>query len=102
MKKALITGITGQDGSYLAELLLSKGYDVYGIIRRSSQFNTGRVDHIFKDPHLPSRFHLIYGDLTDSGSINKIIRDLWFGMASSPICYCHHFHLPGHSEFQGT
>lgn len=74
MKRALITGVTGQDGSYLAELLLKKGYDVYGIVRRSSLFNTDRIDHIFKDPHIPSRFHLIYGDMTDSSSINKIIR----------------------------
>jgi len=74
MKKALITGITGQDGSYLAELLLKKGYDVYGIIRRASLFNTGRIDHIFKDPHIPSRLHLLYGDMTDSGSVNKILR----------------------------
>ena len=75
MKKALITGITGQDGSYLAELLLSKGYEVYGIIRRSSSFNTGRIDHIYQDPH-ESGVHLklIYGDLNDASSLNKIIR----------------------------
>ena len=76
MKKALITGVTGQDGSYLAEMLLSKGYDVYGIVRRSSLFNTARVDHIFKDPHIPSNFHLIFGDMTDAGSINKIINQV--------------------------
>jgi NAD(P)-dependent dehydrogenase (short-subunit alcohol dehydrogenase family) len=65
MKKALITGITGQDGSYLAELLLSKGYEVHGIIRRASTFNTGRIDHIYVDPHDPSvRFILHYGDLS--------------------------------------
>src|SRR5438067_12904103 len=75
MKKALITGITGQDGSYLTELLLSKGYTVYGIIRRSSSFNTGRIDHIYQDPHDPSpRMRLIYGDLNDASSLNKIIR----------------------------
>ncbi len=75
-KKALITGITGQDGSYLAESLLKKNYEVYGIIRRSSSFNTSRLDPIFKDPHFPNNhLHLIYGDLTDTSSINKIIRE---------------------------
>src|SRR5256714_10791329 len=75
MKKALITGITGQDGSYLADLLLIKGYEVYGIIRRSSSFNTSRVDHIYADPHEKgARFHLIYGDLNDASSLNKILR----------------------------
>ncbi len=73
-KKALITGITGQDGSYLAELLLAKEYDVHGIIRRASTFNTGRLDDIYKDPHVAdSRFHLHYGDLSDTGSIRNII-----------------------------
>ena len=73
--KALITGITGQDGSYLAELLISKGYEVYGIIRRSSSFNTGRIDAIYQDPHVPSaQIHLIYGDLNDASSLNKILR----------------------------
>ena len=77
MKKALITGITGQDGSYLTELLLEKGYQVYGIIRRSSSFNTARLKHIFKDPHHPeNRLHLIYGDLDDSSVVSKIIRDV--------------------------
>lgn len=76
-KKALITGITGQDGSYLAELLLDKGYDVYGIIRRASSFNTHRLDHIYQDPHEKgARLHLIYGDLSDSSSINNILRDV--------------------------
>ncbi len=76
-KKALITGITGQDGSYLAELLLAKGYEVYGIIRRSSSFNTGRLDDIYQDPHVPlARLHLIYGDLNDASSINKILRNV--------------------------
>src|SRR5437667_5919796 len=75
MKKALVTGITGQDGSYLTELLLSKGYVVYGIIRRSSSFNTGRIDHIYQDPHDPNpRMRLVYGDLNDASSLNKIIR----------------------------
>jgi GDPmannose 4,6-dehydratase len=76
-KKALITGITGQDGSYLTELLLSKGYDVYGIIRRSSSFNTDRIDHIYQDPHASGRrLHLVYGDLNDASSLNKILRDV--------------------------
>ncbi len=74
MKKALITGITGQDGSYLAEFLLSKGYEVHGIIRRASTFNTVRIDHIYRDPHQPhTRFFLHYGDLSDSGQISNII-----------------------------
>src|SRR3989441_11850535 len=75
LMKALITGITGQDGSYLAEFLLSKGYEVYGIIRRSSSFNTERIDQIYQDPHVPdSNLHLVYGDLNDASSLNKIIR----------------------------
>jgi len=74
-KKALVTGITGQDGSYLAELLLSKGYEIWGMIRRSSSFNTGRIDHIYQDPHDPDvRLHLFYGDLNDSSSINRILK----------------------------
>ncbi|BAI62787.1 GDP-mannose 4,6-dehydratase [Methanocella paludicola SANAE] len=73
-KKALITGITGQDGSYLAELLLSKGYEVHGIIRRASTFNTSRIDHIYVDPHDPAaRMFLHYGDISDSEQINGII-----------------------------
>lgn len=76
MRKALITGITGQDGSYLAELLLDKGYEVYGVMRRSSSFNTERIDHIYRDPHEPSvRLRLVYGDLNDASSLNKILRD---------------------------
>lgn len=76
-KRALITGITGQDGSYLTELLLSKGYEVYGIIRRSSSFNTDRIDHIYQDPHAAERrLHLVYGDLNDASSLNKILRDV--------------------------
>jgi GDPmannose 4,6-dehydratase len=75
MKTALITGITGQDGSYLAEFLLGKGYTVYGIIRRSSSFNTGRINHIYKDPHEPHpEMRLVYGDLNDGSSLNRIIR----------------------------
>ena len=75
MKKALITGITGQDGSYLAELLLSKGYQVCGIIRRSSSFNTNRIDHIYQDPHvLNPQLQLVYGDLNDASSLNRIVR----------------------------
>ncbi len=73
-KKALITGITGQDGSYLAELLLEKGYEVHGIIRRSSSFNTGRLTGVFQDPHeRGARLHLHYGDLTDGSSINRLM-----------------------------
>jgi len=74
MKKALITGITGQDGSYLAELLLSKGYEVHGIIRRASTFNTGRIDHIYVDPHYKkAKLLLHYGDIADAEQINNII-----------------------------
>ena len=74
-KRALITGITGQDGSYLTELLLEKGYEVYGIIRRSSSFNTERIDHLYQDPHEPqTRLRLLYGDLNDSSSLNTILR----------------------------
>jgi GDPmannose 4,6-dehydratase len=76
-KKALITGITGQDGSYLAEFLLGKGYDVYGIIRRSSSFNTGRIDNIYQDPHEGgAKLRLVYGDLNDASSLNRILRDV--------------------------
>jgi GDPmannose 4,6-dehydratase len=74
MKKALITGITGQDGSYLAEFLLKKGYEVHGIVRRSSSFNTNRIDHIYNDPHQKKGvLHLHYGDLSDSSNINRIL-----------------------------
>jgi GDPmannose 4,6-dehydratase len=74
MAKALITGITGQDGSYLVELLLSKGYEVHGVIRRASTFNTGRIGHIYVDPHLPgARMFLHYGDLSDSGQLTNLI-----------------------------
>jgi len=74
-KRALITGITGQDGSYLAELLLAQGYEVFGVIRRSSSFNTGRIDHIYQDPHEQGvRLRLVYGDLTDGSSLNRILK----------------------------
>jgi GDPmannose 4,6-dehydratase len=77
MKKALITGVTGQDGSYLAELLLEKGYEVHGIKRRASSFNTERVDHIFQDSHEKNqRFFLHYGDLTDSSNLTRIIKEV--------------------------
>ncbi len=77
MKRALITGITGQDGSYLAEFLLEKGYEVHGIKRRASLFNTQRIDHIYEDPHVEnSRFHLHYGDLTDSSNLTRILSEV--------------------------
>ena len=77
MKRALITGVTGQDGSYLSEFLLEKGYEVHGIIRRSSTFNTSRIDHLYKDPHEPSNnFHLHYGDITDGVGISNILREI--------------------------
>ena len=77
MKKALITGITGQDGSYLTELLLQKGYEVHGIIRRTSTFNTSRIDHIYQDPHERStRLKLHYGDLTDGSRLAGLVREI--------------------------
>ena len=77
MKRALITGITGQDGSYLTELLLEKGYEVHGLIRRSSSFNTGRIDHIYQDPHLPqAKLKLHYGDLSDGVNLTNLIREI--------------------------
>ncbi len=77
MKKALITGITGQDGSYLAELLLSKGYEVHGIIRRASTFNTHRIDHLYKDVHEEKvNLFLHYGDLTDSSNLNRLVEKI--------------------------
>jgi len=76
-KKALISGITGQDGSYLAELLLEKGYEVHGIIRRSSSFNTGRIDHLYRDRHNKGiRLFLHYGDLTDSSNLNRLLEKI--------------------------
>jgi len=77
MKKALITGITGQDGSYLAEFLIEKGYEVHGIIRRSSSFNTGRIDHLYRDPHVNNRKMILhYGDLTDSSNLSRLIEKI--------------------------
>jgi GDPmannose 4,6-dehydratase len=76
MKKAIITGITGQDGSYLTELLLSKGYEVYGIVRRSSTFGTDRIEHLYQDPHKQPPLKLIYGDLTDGGNLSTILNDI--------------------------
>ena len=74
-KRALITGLTGQDGSYLAELLLEKGYEVHGLKRRASSFNTARVDHLYQEPHEPARsFHLHYGDLTDTSNLTRIVQ----------------------------
>jgi GDPmannose 4,6-dehydratase len=76
MNKALVTGITGQDGSYLAELLLDKGYEVHGLIRRSSSFNTQRINHIYNDPHSATNLHLHYGDVTDMGSLLDLIYNI--------------------------
>src|SRR5210317_136205 len=77
MKRALITGVTGQDGSYLAEFLIEKGYEVHGIKRRSSLFNTQRIDHIYQDPHVEnSRFKLHYGDLSDTSNLTRILSDI--------------------------
>ena len=77
MKKAFITGITGQDGSYLAELLLEKGYEVHGLVRRSSSFNTGRIDHIYQDPHIPNpKLFLHYGDLTDGVNLTNLLHEI--------------------------
>ncbi len=77
MKKALITGITGQDGSYLAEILLEKGYEVHGIIRRSSSFNTGRINHLYDDPEiLNKKLFLHYGDLIDASSLNRLLEKI--------------------------
>jgi GDPmannose 4,6-dehydratase len=76
MNKALITGITGQDGSYLAELLLDKGYEVHGLIRRSSSFNTQRINHIYNDPHSRTNLHLHYGDVTDMGSLLDLVYNI--------------------------
>ena len=74
MKKALVTGITGQDGSYLAELLLEKGYEVHGIIRRASTFNTERIDHLYQDPHINGvRLFLHFGDIADSTNLIKLL-----------------------------
>ena len=74
MKKALISGVTGQDGSYLAELLIKKGYQVHGIVRRSSSFNTGRIDHLINDKKLQDQFLFHHGDITDVSSLNHILK----------------------------
>ena len=77
MKRALITGITGQDGSYLAELLLEKGYEVHGTKRRASSFNTQRIDHIYRDQHeADARFRLHYGDLCDSSNLIRLVKEI--------------------------
>ncbi|HTD41338.1 MAG TPA: GDP-mannose 4,6-dehydratase, partial [Mucilaginibacter sp.] len=77
MKTALITGITGQDGAYLAEFLLKKGYEVHGVKRRSSLFNTDRIDHLYHDPHEPNvKFKLHYGDLTDSTNLIRLVQEV--------------------------
>jgi len=76
MKRALITGITGQDGSYLTEFLLKKGYEVWGIIRRSSSFNTGRIDHLYRDPHDEPKLKLVFGDLTDGSNLSSVLNDV--------------------------
>src|SRR5580698_5900822 len=77
MKRALITGVTGQDGAYLAEMLQSKGYEVHGIKRRASSFNTSRIDHLYEDPHqVGRRFMLHYGDLTDSSGLTRIVEEV--------------------------
>ncbi|EQD40431.1 GDP-mannose 4,6-dehydratase, partial [mine drainage metagenome] len=76
-RRALITGITGQDGAYLAELLLSKGYEVHGIKRRASSFNTDRIDHLYQDPHARNvQMHLHYGDLTDATNLIRIVQQV--------------------------
>src|SRR3984893_5994149 len=76
-KRALITGITGQDGAYLAELLLDKGYEVHGIKRRASSFNTARVDHLYRDPHNSGvRFFLHYGDMTDANNLVRVVQEV--------------------------
>lgn len=76
-KRGLITGVTGQDGSYLAEFLLERGYEVHGIKRRASLFNTQRVDHIYQDPHTDNaQFKLYYGDLTDSSNLTRILNEV--------------------------
>jgi len=76
MRKAFITGITGQDGSYLVECLLAKGYEIWGLIRRSSSFNTGRIDHLYQDPHEQPRLRLVYGDMTDGSNLAALIGEI--------------------------
>ena len=89
-KKAFITGITGQDGSYLAEHLLSRGYEVHGMVRRSSTFNRGRIDHLWSDPQLSdTRLFLHYGDLTDSGSMARLLVQIQPQAEARGFLYCH-------------
>ena len=95
-KVALITGVTGQDGAYLAELLLEKGYVVHGIKRRSSLFNTDRIDHLYQDPHEKDvKFHLHYGDLTDATNLLRVVQetqpDEIYNLAKEAY-YFRHFH----------
>src|SRR3979409_2385636 len=93
-KRGLVTGITGQDGSYLAELLLAKGYEVYGMVRRSSSFNTGRIDHIYQDPHESDvRLKLVYGDLADGSSLDQLVKTIRPGEI---------YNLGGQSHARGT
>jgi len=83
--RALITGITGQDGSYLADLLLAKGYEVHGVVRRSSSFNTGRIDHLYRDPHEKGvKFFLHHGDMTDSSSLTPATSNVSPGCSDEP------------------
>ena len=86
MKKALITGITGQDGSYLAELLLEKGYEVHGIIRRSSSFNTSRINHIINSKEYNKRFFFHHGDVTDASNINRLLEQTEPDEVYNPSC----------------
>ena len=87
IKKAIITGVTGQDGSYLSEFLLKKGYEVHGIKRRASSFNTKRIDHLYKDPHeIDNKFILHYGDLTDSTNLIRIFQQVQPDLAYPLVC----------------
>ena len=101
MKKALITGITGQDGSYLAELLLGKGYEVHGIVRRSSSYNTQRIDHLFQDPHVQgARLHLHFGDLADACRLTQLCYDIRPDEIYNLAAQSHvrvSFDMPGHT-----
>ena len=90
MKRALITGITGQDGAYLAEFLLAKGYEVHGIKRRASSFNTDRIDHLYQDPHESGRrLFLHYGDLTDATNLIRILQQVFFDTDRDTIRAAH-------------
>ena len=102
MKKALITGITGQDGSYLTEFLLKKGYEVYGLIRRSSSFNTERIDHIYRDPHENTKLKLIYADLTDGSNLHSILNEInpeeVYNLGAQSLSLIHILTLPTNRE----